>query len=308
MGSRPAEQPRLTRKSPAAAVVQARIDAQVRELHRLDPLVREDAPDAVHQMRVASRRLRSALATFRPLLDREVTEPLRDELQWLGRTLGEARDTEVMRGRIASLIDAQQDEAVREETRQRIDRELDSQYAEARSTAMAAMDSSRYAVLLDRLDQLAAAPPWTAAATDPSREVVPRLVRHDWRRLRRRVHAAATTATDRSTRDVGFHEARKAAKRLRYAAETAEPVYGKDARRLVRGAKDLQTVLGEHQDSVVTRQWLRDLADKAAAEGDDGFTFGVLHAREEQSAQAAEERLDEVWRKASKKKRRRWLS
>ncbi|HSE09944.1 MAG TPA: CHAD domain-containing protein [Nocardioidaceae bacterium] len=307
MGSRPAEPPPLTKKSPAKAVVQARIVAQVLEIHRLDPLVRRNAADAVHQMRVASRRLRSALATFRPVLDREVTDPLRDELRWLGRTLGDARDAEVMRERMRDLVEAQPAEVLRGGAPQRIDAELAARYDEAHSKAMAAMDSQRYVDLLERLDALAARPPWTAAADKRAVRVLPEHVRRDWKRLVRRQRAAVATS-DPAERAVRLHETRKAAKRVRYAAESMVPLYGKDARRLVKGTKQVQSLLGEHQDSVVTRQWLIDLADKAAAEGDDSFTLGVLHAREEQIAETAEARLEKTWRTAAKKKRRRWLS
>ena len=63
----------------ACVVVQARLRDQVAELRRRDPLVRQDLAGGVHKMRVATRRLRNALATHRPLLDRQVTEPIRDD-------------------------------------------------------------------------------------------------------------------------------------------------------------------------------------------------------------------------------------
>lgn len=293
--------------TPAAEVVQGRLVSQVREVRRLDPLVRRDEPDAVHQMRVAIRRLRSALATFRPMLDREVTEPVREELKWLAGALGEARDTEVMHDRLRSLILAEPREAVRGETQSRVDRELDEQYQAARGLAMSAMQSPRYAALLDRLDALAASPPWTAAAAEDADTVLRDRARHDWKRLKRR-HTAALEAEDPAERALRLHETRKAAKRARYAAEVAVPVHGKDAERFVEETKRLQTVLGDHHDAVVTQALLRDLADRADAEGDSSFTFGVLHVREEHATRKAEARLEKAWRRASRKKRRRWLS
>jgi CHAD domain-containing protein len=304
----PAEVPRSRRKKATAEeVVQARITGQVRELRRLDPLVRHDTPDAVHQMRVAARRLRSALATFRPLLDRTVTDPVRDELKWLGTVLSDVRDAEVLHGRLDAMIAAEYPEAVRGGAQQRIERELEAQHAAARVRANAAMESPRYFALLERLDELAASPPWTAAASGRARDVLPGAVRRDWKRLRRRV-AVAERTSDRAERALRLHEARKAAKRARYAAETAAAVYAREATGFVKGTKRMQTVLGEHHDSVVAQSWLRELADQATTEGDDSFTFGVLHAREDAAAETAQARMTKAWRRASRKKRLRWLS
>jgi CHAD domain-containing protein len=290
----------------AADVVQARLAEQVKELRALDPLVRRDSPDSVHRMRVATRRLRSALATFRPLLDRGVTDPLREELKWLAGDLGEVRDTEVMHERLTALVAAEPSEAVRGDAATRIERALVHRYEVARVEAMRAMRSPRYDDLLERLDALATAPPWAESASDGAEVVLPARVRRDWRRLEQRMSAAAE-ANDPTERAARMHEARKAVKRLRYAAETAVPVHGKDARRLVKRAKRLQTVLGDHHDAVVTQAWLRELAGRAAAEGGETFTFGVLHAREEAVAEVCEKDLAKAWKKASRKKHRRWL-
>jgi CHAD domain-containing protein len=290
----------------AADVVQARLADQVQELHALDPLVRHDVPDSVHRMRVATRRLRSALATFRPLLDRDVTDPLREELKWLAGALGEVRDTEVMHERLTALVAAEPAEAVRGGADSRVERELVHRYEAARVEAMRAMRSPRYHDLLRRLDALVAAPPWSEIASERAAAALPARVRRDWKRLERRMGSAAA-ATEPTERAARLHEVRKAAKRLRYAAETAVPVHGKHARRLVKRAKRLQTVLGDHHDAVVTQAWLRDLADAATAEGEDAFTFGVLHAREEVLVDTAEARLAKAWKKAARKKNRRWL-
>ena len=98
--------PPLTRRSPAAEVVLAYLRDQVAAISRYDPLVRRDEPDAVHQMRVASRRARSALQAFGSIIDREATRPLCAELKWLAATLGQARDSEVMRDRLTADLAA----------------------------------------------------------------------------------------------------------------------------------------------------------------------------------------------------------
>ena len=111
--------------------------------------------------------------------------------------------------------------------------------------------------------------------------------RRDVKRLRREVRAI-DSAEDPTARDIAFHEARKKAKRLRYAAEMATPVLGKRARSLTKAAKKIQTTLGEHQDSVVARQRLRELAMQAHLAGENAFTYGRLHALEQARAEDVE--------------------
>lgn len=96
-------------------------------------------------------------------------------------------------------------------------------------------------------------------------------------------------------RDLAMHEARKKAKRTRYSAETATPALGRPAADLVKSMKSLQTLLGDHQDSVMTREALRELAGQAHAAGESAFTYGVLYGREEQRAAAAEAALPGAW-------------
>ncbi len=286
---------RPRRKGPARDVLHARLAEQVEVLKLRDVDVRRDAADSVHQLRVAMRRLRGALATFRPLVRREATDPLREELKWIAGLLGEARDAEVMCRRLDRAVAAQPVELVLGEVRARIDHTLGTRYREARAAALEAMASPRYLELLTALDRLVDDPPWTPVADRRAKDVVPRLLRRDWRRIRRRVEAALA-AEDRHERDLALHESRKAAKRLRYAAEAARPVLGKDAKQVVRAMKKAQTMLGDHQDSVVTRAVLRELGVQAQLEGDSAFTFGLLYGVEQQRATELEEQFRRRWR------------
>ena len=93
--------------------------------------MRRDAPDAVHKMRVAVRRLRNALATYRPLFVREQTEPVREELKWLAAELGEPRDAEVMRERLEVMLADEPPEVVRGAGYRRMDEEMRAEYARA---------------------------------------------------------------------------------------------------------------------------------------------------------------------------------
>lgn len=96
-----------------------------------------------------------------------------------------------------------------------------------------------------------------------------------------------------------MHEARKAAKRARYAAEAARPSLGKPAKRFAKRVKAVQSLLGDHQDSVVARGALRDLGVQAHAAGESAFTWGLLHGQEEAAGAAREREFPEVWARAS---------
>jgi CHAD domain-containing protein len=132
-------------------------------------------------------------------------------------------------------------------------------------------------------------------------------VRREWKRLRRAVRQA-DWADDVEARDPALHEARKKAKRLRYAAESAVPVFTDDAARLASAAKAVQEALGDHQDTVVARARLRSIAMTAHLSGENAFTFGRLHALEQWRADRAEREFDEAWRRLSRRRLRRWLS
>ena len=301
------EGPALDADTPTAAVVQDRLAEQVAELVHRDPLVRCDAPDAVHKMRVATRRLRSALATYRPFLDREVTEPLRDELKQLGGVLGGARDAEVLRETIEETLEATPAEVPSDEARAHVVSGLTLRYERAHARVLTAMESDRYLVLVDRLQSLAAEPPLTGKARRRTHTVLRRRVRHDWERLRARVRAVGGVE-DPARRSEALHEVRKAAKRVRYAVEPLVPAYGRDATRLVKRLELVQSTLGDQHDSLVARGELPQLAQRAATDGVDVYALGMLHVRLEERAAAAEAAFEKVWRQASKKKRRSWLT
>jgi CHAD domain-containing protein len=157
------------------------------------------------------------------------------------------------------------------------------------------MESPRHLALLVALDRLESDPPFRAEASTRAKDAVPAPLRKDAKRLRRRV-AAAASAPQGHSQDIAFHECRKAAKRLRYAAETARPVLGKDAKRLTAAAKATQKLLGKHQDSVVARAALRELGVQAQLDGDSAFTFGLLYGTEQPRAALLEKEFHHVWR------------
>lgn len=287
--------------SDAGAVVLGYVAEQVAAIVSGDPAVREDTPDAVHQMRVAVRRLRSALTTFRPLFDREVTEPIRAELQWLGTVLGPARDLEVLRDRLGGLL--AEDGVADRRLRGQVDRTLLARRRAARRRLLAELDGVRYFRLLDALDALMAQPPLRERAGRTAGGVLPPLVARSWKRLHRAADTALADDLPASQRATHLHDARKKAKRARYAAEAVRPHFGKPAKRFGKGMKRLQTVLGHAQDSVVASAELAGLADSAQ----DSFPLGRAQVLEEERLASASAEFEELWARVSRKKLRRWL-
>jgi CHAD domain-containing protein len=100
---------------------------------------------------------------------------------------------------------------------------------------------------------------------------------------------------------------RKAAKRARYAAESVAPVFGTPAVRLAARMQKLQEILGEHQDSVVSRQVIRELAVTATGAGENGFTLGLLYAQEANIAESTQQAYPSAFRAAANKRVRHWL-
>ncbi len=298
---------KASREAPASAVLRPHLRAQVAAIVSLDPQVRDDAPDAVHQMRVAGRRLRSALATFRPLVEREITDPVREELTWLAGVLGDARDVEVMRDRLNSLVARETTEAATREPGTHLERVLTEAHDSARGRVDDAMETGRYHQLIDELTMLSKRPPWTPRAQRPAARVLPKRVHRDWGRLHARVVAAddARTSSERTER---LHDVRKAAKRVRYASEALAPVFGHDAEELGKAAKQLQTVLGEYQDSAVSQELLRELAAQTDIDQRHALLYARLHALELAQSTQLEKQYEAVWQQASKKQLRQWLT
>ncbi|MCX4525846.1 CYTH and CHAD domain-containing protein [Streptomyces sp. NBC_01551] len=287
----------------AGAYVLSYLREQLDAVIAQDPAVRRNLPDSVHQLRVATRRTRSAFKTYREVLDRDVTDPLGDELRWLAAELGVDRDQEVLLERLQTRLGELPRTLLLGPVRGRLRVWNNARRSGSRRRALAALDSKRYLTLLDSLDALLADPPLLEGAARPAEDVLPQAVIHDHGRLAKRIGAALDLEPGHE-RDLALHEARKAAKRSRYAAEAAVPALGKPAKRLAKAVKKVQTLLGDHQDSVVAREALLGLGVQAAAAGESAFTWGVLHAREEALADRRERELPDVWEKASDPARR----
>ena len=250
-------------------LVVAYLRTQLDELRARDPGSRVDSPDAVHRMRVASRRLRSSLATFGPLFAGSQAQHLRDELLWLGAILGPVRDVEVMRDHLHGTASSLPVDADLATALAGLDHELAQRHSRAHKNLVRALDSSWYAGLMAALTEFASDPPWTPKAV--RRHTLPALVGRACA-LVDRAAAKADGVLDLAGPEL--HEVRKAAKRARYAAEVAVPSEGDPAQSLARCMEDLQEVLGRHQDSLMARALLGDLAGRMPEH--QAYALGLL--------------------------------
>jgi CHAD domain-containing protein len=285
-------------------VVLAYLDAQAARLSVLDLAVRRDKPDAVHQMRIAVRRLRSTLQTFTGIVPKAETGQLRAELKWLGGVLGDARDTEVLAEYLHAGLKAAPMELVLGPAQARITAHFAPLEASGRKAVLDALDSERYQALRAELGRLLDSPPFTAAAGEPAGKALPRAIGRTYRRTRRRMRRARRAPAGHQ-RDVALHETRKAAKRARYAAEAARPALGRKDRRFAKRMKRVQSVLGAHQDAVIAQATARDIGVQAHLAGENAFSFGLLHEHAHHQALACEDQAHGAWRRARRKAR--WL-
>lgn len=315
------------------------LTAQRDALVTADPGARAGEVDAVHEMRTASRRLRCTLRTFRPLWRPGTTEPLRAELRWLGGLLGAVRDTDVLAELLAAALDAEDPALVGGPVGRRLDRRLAADAETARAALAHSLTGDRYATLLDRLAAMIATPP-----ADASYRRLRALAREALHRADRRMDAARHHPTraaaqppdeagrpaavpagnvdrptalpaDETGRPVpagepdraALHDARKAYKRARYAAEVLAPVAGEPADRLVRRLRELQDVLGDLHDAWLAADVLHAHAAAARLAGERTGGYELLAAHRTAAADELLARVPRAGRRARKPGVRRWL-
>ena len=321
--------------SPAAAVITA-LQANRDKLVDYDPRVRRDEWDSVHQMRVATRELRSHLQTFHGIVVGPEIDKIEADLKELAGILGVARDAEVVEERWQKLLESEDSDTLDDSTREHIAQDMGNAYRRAHRRVIAALDSERYLELLESLDRLLADPPTAdkqqdsalaaseaeqpekqssaeedaATPTESSEDSAPAADKAEkkpekkkskdksadmdtvmaqhlekaYNKLVKR-HKKAVENWDNQElslheREDYFHDMRKAAKKLRYAAEAAGSATNLKTKRLYKACKQMQSVLGDFQDSVTSRDKLLELAESARRRGENTFGYGLLYQRE----------------------------
>jgi CHAD domain-containing protein len=302
----PTAAPERLGSAPAAAeVVVAYLAAERDHLAGQDLAVRLDRPDSIHQMRVATRRLRSTLRTFGGLFADGSTAQVEAELKWLGTELGAARDAEVLRARAADDVAQEREhQPVSASVVRGIDREMARAQRETFAAVVGALDSDRYRQLVAAIDELVAAPAFTDKAARPARKVLSRPVSRSARKVEKAL-AAVHDLPPGPQRSAALHEVRKKAKRARYAGEALTPAFGDRAAAFAAAMEKLQDLLGEHHDSVSLQDRLEQLTRDGHA--DVAFTLGRLHAAEASRQAELEVDIASAAKAATKKSLRSWL-
>ncbi|WP_167473735.1 CHAD domain-containing protein [Nocardia arthritidis] len=269
-----------------SAIVKALRD-DVDRLLAAEPDVRADAPDSVHQMRVATRRLRSVLRSYKSLFDPAPVADVQEELKWLAGVLGVARDAEVRADRFETLLaentsdGAAESAPIEHVTADLVDAER-ARYASAHDRIRDVLHSGRYHKLRGELSAWRTAPPLRPdRAGLPADEAFERVLRKDLKRLRRLVYAEPSAPA--AERIELLHDIRKGAKRLRYSCDAAAHVLGRDAEKLGSQAKQLQGVLGDHRDAVESRDSLLSTAERTDVR-DEASIYEILAAAEDLAA------------------------
>jgi CHAD domain-containing protein len=281
--------PKKTKSDPIHRAVAEQVD----QLVEWDRAVRADTYDSVHQMRVTTRKIRSLLQSSEGAFGISSDAWVLDELRQLASVLGVARDAEVLAERYERALDDLPGDLVRGPIREQLVDGAKRRYRSGLRRSLIAMRSERYFRLLDALDGLVAAEPAQTAGGDEEMVVT---IDSAYKRVRKAAKRAAGAVDE--DRDEALHRIRKGAKRLRYTAAAT------GAEKVSDRAKIIQTLLGDHQDSVVSRTHLNQQADAAHEAGEDTFTYGLLYAQEDDLARTARQQLDSALKKLNKSVRR----
>ncbi len=303
LGSREPGLPGTTDTVEAAACKVVAV--HLRRLRQHDPGARlgED-PEALHDMRVAVRRLRAAVRIFEAGIPARSRDHLAGELQWLGHALGGVRDLDVQLERLTrpdpnrGAAGAGPGAALAD-----LEEYLQAERAQRRTAMLAVLSSSRYFRLLVRLERFTLQSPRRPRTAGRELVVVAgrRALQHAVTRLLRRGDNIAASGATPTVEDL--HALRIRAKRLRYLLEFLCELTGKPGRRFVKRLVRLQDLLGAHQDAVVATDWTRRYAESRGAQSDSEtlLALGMLIGHEQRIAAEARADFHKTWRRFARK-------
>jgi triphosphatase len=223
-------------------------------------------PEELHDMRVATRRLRAALKLYSDALPKR-SERYERDLRWVAGALGEVRDLDVHLQRLS------EESSRNGEVLEEVVSLLRERRVEARRRMLEALDSNRYERLVAsfsgtlRRDR-------SPTPTSPVLEAAPELVRDRYKKVRK----SANTLREDSPPE-HFHDLRKKGKRLRYALEPLQEIYGKQARKMVKLLKNMQDDLGDHQDLIVAAGLMEELGVAGDRPPQAAFSMGSMVER-----------------------------
>ena len=256
--------------------------------HRAASLRLEAEP--VHQMRVATRRLRAVLRIFHDLMDAQWADELSAELRWLAHLLGPVRDLDVLRECLHNATKPQD-----RRTLGPIQRLLGKRHHDAQAAMKEGLKSERYSELVERLRIGSLAPEMTLEAGEPPSEILPPMISNAWKKL-----AGAANKLQPKSAPIKYHSVRKMAKRVRYATEALMPNLTtsgrKDAEQFIKRLKKLQDTLGELQDAIVAAKTVSIILDAKAQTTPATNAAKRLIAFQEKAAKDARKKFPKVWK------------
>ncbi|MGA9873800.1 MAG: CYTH and CHAD domain-containing protein [Rhodococcus sp. (in: high G+C Gram-positive bacteria)] len=272
----------------AVGVVADYLESQTQAIFAGDVYLRRGM-DPIHSTRVAIRRYRSTLRVFADVFDDHRATLLETELSWYAGLLGEVRDRQVQRARFAESLNVLPEHLVLGPVAARIENDLLAEQIRYREVVAKEIDGDRYRALLADLAAWSREIPLADAASTITGDDLDKLARGAGKKVAKRIASAIDSGDDET-----LHRARKAGKRARYAAELVKPIVGKkESKARIERFKNVQEILGEHQDAVVAAQTILELGRKAGVTaGENGFTFGLLYAQEIQAAKVSRDEIN----------------
>ncbi|WP_436778264.1 CHAD domain-containing protein [Yinghuangia sp. YIM S09857] len=312
----PPPAPALLPPRTAGDVLLDHLRAEAAEFLAQAPRVRDGGEDAAHRMRVAARRMRSALRTCKPLLEPGPTQALSLELRWAADSLAGERDNEVLLERLLAAFERLPARSGTPRARAAVERRLRGGLSSGHTTALRALDSADFEALARQLAEPGLGLEFTRQAARPAAEAVPRLAAKAFRTLTTGAeglplaHAAVAYHVPvplSGEDDEAWHRVRILGKRARYAADLCAPEFGAPAKSLAKRMKAVTESLGTHQDAALAAEVVRELALSPRLGGAAAFVLGELYTVQRFAVAEARftfaslwpplrERLDEVER------------
>jgi len=283
----------------AALAARVVVRFHLRAFARQEQAARAGDVEGLHELRVATRRLRAALRFFAPVLPARFVENMRGEVKWLASAIGAVRDLDVL-GQLVTARAPRLDPDVRSALGP-LAIYIHDRRAAAHDALVAALDSARCRRLLDRLSSFAESMP-PRRSQETLGAVAPSLLRP----LLRAVLSAGRSIGD-DPKPEALHRLRVRGKRLRYALETLRGLGGKNVDKMLRRLTALQDVIGDHQDAVTAMARLRAYAETADVPPATLLSVGALIQGFGRRAGKLRRRFPETWRRLDRSRLRTGL-
>lgn len=256
----------------ASLAIKKHLDKIVK--HEADVLADRD-PEALHQMRVNMRRLRSAITGFAPALDLPKSASEK-KIGKIARTLGTLRDLDVLKEALENQYKPTLPAKEQKELETALDK-LGKQRHQALAEVKETIEGDRYSSLKQSLKKWLKQPQFKAIAQMPIQEVLPDLLLPEVSKLllnpgwlvgtqvkqgEIKIHRELSPEmVEQKLVEQGIllHELRKETKRIRYQMEVFQNFYGETYEEYLKQMKDIQAVLGQIQDRFVLSEFLTDV-------------------------------------------------